>query len=82
MGLVQRPCCSPWAAAGVLGKLLFKMGRSASHTLPAGAAHELFVCPPLVRCAQDERGVSRDEMSAALVEVAEGRVPKDRIALK
>lgn len=33
-------------------------------------------------CAQDERGVSRDEMSAALVEVAEGRVPKDRIALK
>ena len=26
--------------------------------------------------------MSRDEMAAALVEVAEGRVPKDRIALK
>jgi hypothetical protein len=26
--------------------------------------------------------VSRDEMAAALLEVAEGRVPKDRIALK
>jgi hypothetical protein len=26
--------------------------------------------------------VSRDEMASALVEVAEGRVPKDRIALK
>lgn len=31
---------------------------------------------------QDERGVSRDEMAAALLEVAEGRVPKDRIALR
>jgi hypothetical protein len=31
---------------------------------------------------QDERGVSRDEMAAALLEVAEGRVPKDRLALK
>ena len=31
---------------------------------------------------QDERGVSRDEMAAALLEVAEGRVPKDRIALQ
>lgn len=53
-----------------------------THTSPGGAAHELFVCPPRMRCSQDERGVSRDEMSAALVEVAEGRVPKDRIALK
>jgi hypothetical protein len=26
--------------------------------------------------------VSRDEMAAALLEVAEGRVPKDRLALK
>ena len=26
--------------------------------------------------------MSRDEMAGALVEVAEGRVPKDRIALK
>lgn len=31
---------------------------------------------------EDERGVSRDEMAAALLEVAEGRVPKDRLALK
>jgi len=31
---------------------------------------------------EDERGVSRDEMAAALAEVAEGRIPKDRLALK
>lgn len=31
---------------------------------------------------EDERGVSRDEMAAALLEVAEGRVPRDRLALK
>lgn len=31
---------------------------------------------------EDERGVSRDEMAAALLDVAEGRVPKDRLALK
>eukprot|EP00877_Chromochloris_zofingiensis_P009737 jgi/Chrzof1/5016/Cz15g08190.t1_Y3IP1[v5.2] len=31
---------------------------------------------------EDERGVSRDEMAVALMEVAEGRIPKDRVALK
>jgi hypothetical protein len=31
---------------------------------------------------EDSRGVSRDEMAAALMDVAEGRVPKDRIALR
>lgn len=31
---------------------------------------------------EDSRGVSRDEMANALVEVAEGRVPQDRIALR
>ncbi|KAF5839315.1 hypothetical protein DUNSADRAFT_1092 [Dunaliella salina] len=31
---------------------------------------------------EDSRGVSRDEMAAALMDVAEGRLPKDRIALK
>lgn len=31
---------------------------------------------------EDERGVSRDEMALVLVDVAEGRVPKDRLALK
>jgi hypothetical protein len=31
---------------------------------------------------EDERGVSRDEMAAALDEVAAGRIPKDRLALK
>lgn len=31
---------------------------------------------------QDERGVSHDEMAAALVEIGEGRIPNDRIALK
>jgi hypothetical protein len=37
------------------------------------------VCPLNL---QDERGVSRDEMAAALVEIGEGRIPNDRIALK
>lgn len=31
---------------------------------------------------QDDSGVSRDELAAALTEVAEGRIPKDRIALR
>ncbi|KAG1678008.1 hypothetical protein FOA52_000803 [Chlamydomonas sp. UWO 241] len=31
---------------------------------------------------EDDRGVSRDEMAVALAEVAEGRVPLDRIALQ
>ena len=31
---------------------------------------------------EDKSGVSRDEMAAALNEVAEGRVPTDRIALR
>jgi hypothetical protein len=31
---------------------------------------------------EDSSGVSRDEMAAALTEVAEGRVPADRIALR
>ncbi|GAB4822561.1 hypothetical protein N2152v2_009607 [Parachlorella kessleri] len=31
---------------------------------------------------EDSSGVSRDEMAAALLEVAEGRVPTDRIALR
>ncbi|MEW5314655.1 MAG: hypothetical protein WDW38_006131 [Sanguina aurantia] len=35
-----------------------------------------------MRRGPDERGVSRDEMASALLEVAEGRVPKDRIALR
>jgi hypothetical protein len=35
-----------------------------------------------VNSVQDERGVSRDEMAVALMDVAEGRVPLDRIALK
>jgi len=33
-------------------------------------------------CAQDTSGVSRDELAAALFEVSEGRIPKDRIALR
>ena len=31
---------------------------------------------------QHSSGVSRDEVAAALIEVAEGRVPKDRVALR
>lgn len=41
-----------------------------------------YVLCAAVCAVQDERGVSRDEMAAALLEVAEGRVPKDRLALK
>lgn len=41
--------------------------------------------PPLPRPpprSQDSSGVSRDEMAAALMDVSEGRVPTDRIALR
>jgi hypothetical protein len=31
---------------------------------------------------EDERGVSRDEMAVALLDVSEGRIPRDRIALR
>lgn len=31
---------------------------------------------------EDDSGVSRDELAAALTEVAEGRIPKDRLALR
>lgn len=35
-----------------------------------------------MRMLQDEGGASRDEIAAALVDVSEGRLPKDRIALR
>jgi hypothetical protein len=35
-----------------------------------------------VTCAQDSSGISRDEMAGALMEVSEGRIPADRIALR
>jgi hypothetical protein len=31
---------------------------------------------------QDSSGISRDEMAVALMEVSEGRIPTDRIALR
>ena len=31
---------------------------------------------------QESSGVSRDELALALMEVSEGRIPKDRIALR
>lgn len=37
--------------------------------------------PPPARL-QDSSGVSRDEMATALMEVSEGKVPTDRIALR
>ena len=37
---------------------------------------------PLLCLPQHSSGVSRDEIAAALIEVAEGRVPKDRVALR
>ncbi len=36
----------------------------------------------VVRTSQDVSGVSRDEMASALQDVAEGRIPRDRIALR
>lgn len=38
----------------------------------------LFSCP----AQEGDYGCSRDEMAAALVDVSEGRIPKDRIALR
>lgn len=44
--------------------------------------YSILVAYPMPPEPQDERGVSRDEMAEALVEIGEGRVPNDRIALK
>lgn len=35
-----------------------------------------------MREAQNESGVSRDEMAAALMDVTAGRVPRDRLSLR
>ena len=52
-----------------------------------GVSHGLSTCAPRHQhprppWLQDESGVSRDELAAALQEVAEGRIPKDRLALR
>jgi hypothetical protein len=69
-GISGTRCCTAWEHPLVL--------RCSFHGCCADALSPLPVIVPL----QDERGVSRDEMAAALLEVAEGRVPKDRLALK
>lgn len=48
---------------------------AALHTFPSAQPLHQFT-------AQEDSGVSRDELAAALTEVAEGRLPKDRIALR
>ena len=56
--------------------------------MPPTACPILPPCAPprAVPCAlwslQDSSGVSRDEMAEALMEVSEGRIPSDRIALR
>ena len=44
------------------------------------------MAPPLLTSSlllqDNDGGVSRDEMASTLLEVTEGRVPKDRIALR
>ena len=49
---------------------------------PLIAARRLPLPAPRPARAQDSSGVSRDEMAAALMEVSEGKVPTDRIALR
>ncbi len=70
-------CCRGRRCGVPKGRLLWR---------PAGPPPQhARACRPTPPCPlppQDERGVSRDEMAAALLEVAEGRVPRDRIALK
>lgn len=51
-------------------------------SVPAVASRSKRAAPRAASPLQDERGVSRDEMASALMDVAEGRIPKDRIALK
>lgn len=40
------------------------------------------VAVPRPRAAQDSSGISRDEMAEALMQVSEGKIPTDRIALR
>ena len=48
------------------------------------ATHDVVTVPlrQVFVALQHSSGVSRDEVAAALIEVAEGRVPKDRVALR
>lgn len=52
---------------------------AASDTYPSSSPmmHACVVC-----LQENEGGVSRDEMATALMEVVDGRIPKDRIALR
>ena len=51
--------------------------------MPGSSHCILLLCPhDALPALQDSSGVSRDEMAAALQEVAEGRIPADRIALR
>lgn len=77
-----------------VGKQACKHTHTCKHTRRTCMQVQLIsACPAGIMCfrapqekrmqgIEDSRGVSRDEMAAALLEVAEGRVPKDRIALK
>jgi len=50
-------------------------------TTAAAPPQQVVTLPHAHRPPQDERGVSRDEMAVALLDVAEGRLPRDRLAL-
>eukprot|EP00983_Pelagomonas_calceolata_P088467 1157209-Pelagomonas_calceolata.AAC.2 len=75
-----RPCwfvraCALWQHAQGLGHACVHLSRAALKP-PQKMAEQRALG------IEDSRGVSRDEMAAALMDVAEGRLPKDRIALK
>jgi hypothetical protein len=70
----------PSSSHGLLGLGNNLHGKRATWGWAPATVHAAHCCVWLA--VQDERGVSRDEMAAALLEVAEGRVPKDRLALK
>lgn len=66
---------------GVFGRL--HPGASTRYYRDLHACASCAVPPTTIPpCLQDNSGVSRDEMAAALSAVAEGRVPTDRIALR
>lgn len=51
-----------------------------NHHLASSTAHKMWMVCAMLQ--ENAGGVSRDEMAATLMEVVDGRLPKDRIALR
>lgn len=85
MGMEVRPGLDCMAHALLLHRALLEFRPlGPCHSTSCTAAQPLHppAHPALAARVQDSSGISRDEMAGALMEVSEGRIPTDRIALR